>query len=312
LGGAHAGEAEQELYKELVNRLTDKQYLKNIKLSKKSMLELIQLSENWKEDMKDFLDKDKISCRDVLSLCEPALAALSEEPKEGWLHYIYEYTIRQLFPGRSPKNAENSSYDAGRLFYLETLRFFLQYEIHNRPFSPRRHMQVLTEDEFKNTDAAAEYRKLLHIIQEQYIYEFMRIGSEITRHKTLAHIAGVHYICMHVGRQLMEAGVPVDIALISGSAIGHDIGKYGCKPEESKRIPYLIITYTDHILNETACRLSAISRQTILPGSGTGKSVCRIPDFNIRRFSCEKRKGSRRKGSRQIFQPCRRVSGDPR
>lgn len=234
----------QELYKELVNRLTDKQYLKNIKLSKKSMLELIQSSENWKEDMKAILEKDKISCRDVLSLCGPALASLSAEPKEGWLHYIYEDTIRQLFPGRSPKKRENS-YDAGRLFYLEVLRFFLLYEMRNRPFSPRRHMQVLTEDEFKNTDTAAEYRKLLHIIQEQYIYEFMRIGSEITRHKTLAHIAGVHHICMHVGRQLLEAGVPIDIALVSGAAIGHDIGKYGCKPEEAKRIPYLHYYYTD-------------------------------------------------------------------
>lgn len=234
----------QEFYKELVNRLTDKQFLKTIKLSKKAMLELIQLSENWKENVKAMIEKDKISCRDVLSLCETALSSLSDEPKEGWLHYIYDNILKQMFPGKSRKKTDNS-YDAGKLFYLEVLRFFLQYEIRNKPFSPRRHMEILTEDEFKNFDTAAEYRRLLHIIQEQYLYEFMRIGSEITRHKTLAHIAGVHFVSMHVGRQLQGAGVPIDIALVSGSAFGHDIGKYGCKPEESKRIPYLHYYYTD-------------------------------------------------------------------
>lgn len=234
----------QEFNKDLINRLTDKQFLKITKLSKKAVLELIQLSDSWKEDLKTILEKDKVSCKDVLTLCKTPLSSLCEEPKEGWLHYIYDYTLKQLFPGRHAGNHENSC-DAGRHFYLEVLRYFLQYEIKNRPFSPRRHLEILSEEEFKNTDTAVEYRRLLHIIQEHYLYEFMRIGSEITRYKTLAHIAGVHFICMHVGRQLVGAGVPIDIALVSGAAIGHDIGKYGCKPEESKRIPYLHYYYTD-------------------------------------------------------------------
>ena len=234
----------QEFHKELMNHLTDTQFLKTIKLSKKEMLELIKLSENWNENVKAILEKDKISCRDILSLCEPALSSQSDEPKEGWLHYIYDDILKLMFPGKSAMKAENT-YETGKLFYLEVLRYFLQYEIRNRPFSPRRHMKILTEEEFKNSDTATEYRRLLHIIREQYLYEFMRIGSEITRHKTLAHIAGVHFVCMHVGQQLLDAGTPIDMALVSGSAIGHDIGKYGCKPEESKRIPYLHYYYTD-------------------------------------------------------------------
>jgi len=237
-------ETYKELHKGLVSRLTDRQFLKTIKLSKKAMLELIQISESWKEDMKTILEKDKVSCKDVLNLCEKALSFLSEEPKEGWLHYIYNDTLKQLFPEKAAKSRANSC-DAGKLFYLEVLRFFLQYEVKNKPFNPRRHMEFLTEEEYKYTDTASEYRRLLHIIQEQYLLEFMRIGSEVTRHKTLAHIAGVHFICMHVGRQLREAGVPIDIALISGAAFGHDIGKYGCKLEDARRIPYLHYHYTD-------------------------------------------------------------------
>lgn len=246
----------QEFHKELINHLTDKQFLKTIKLSKKEMLELIKLSESWNEKVKGILEKDKISCRDVLSLCETALSSQSDEPKEGWLHYIYDDILKQIFPGKSAMKEENS-FETGKLFYLEVFRYFLQYEIRNRPFSSRRHMKILTEEEFKNADTAAEYRRLLHVIREQYLYEFMRIGSEITRHKTLAHIAGVHFVSMHVGRQLLDVGTPIDIALVSGSAIGHDIGKYGCKPEEAKRIPYLHYYYTDQYFKRN--RMPAIS-----------------------------------------------------
>lgn len=234
----------QEFNKDLINRLTDKQFLKAIKLSKKAMIELIQLSESWKEDIKAILEKDKIKCKDVLTLCEKALSFLCEEPKEGWLHYINDYTLKQLFPEKDAKNQDDCR-TAGRLFYLEVLRHFLQYEIKNRPFNPKRHIEILAEEEYRNTETAGEYRRLLYIIQGQYLYEFMRIGSEITRYKILAHIAGVHFISMHIARQLSEAGIPIDLALVSGAAIGHDIGKYGCKPQESKRIPYLHYYYTD-------------------------------------------------------------------
>lgn len=48
---------------------------------------------------------------------------------------------------------------------------------------------------------------------------------------------------MTAGRALHRAGIPVDLALVSGSAAGHDIGKFGCRPGE--RVPYLHYYYTD-------------------------------------------------------------------
>ena len=42
---------------------------------------------------------------------------------------------------------------------------------------------------------------------------------------------------------LRRGGVELDLALVSGSAIGHDIGKFGCRPGE--RVPYLHYYYTD-------------------------------------------------------------------
>ena len=50
---------------------------------------------------------------------------------------------------------------------------------------------------------------------------------------------------MQVATQLKAKGVSLDLGRISGAAAGHDIGKYGCKGEELKRVPYLHYYYSD-------------------------------------------------------------------
>ena len=52
---------------------------------------------------------------------------------------------------------------------------------------------------------------------------------------------------MTVARGLYEAGVPIDLTLTSGAAAGHDLGKFGCKPNE--RVPYLHYYYTNQWFN---------------------------------------------------------------
>jgi len=66
----------QELCGELVSRLTDRRFLKAVKLSKKAMLELIRAG-NWKANIKTVTEAEKISCRAVLRFCEPVLSSLS-------------------------------------------------------------------------------------------------------------------------------------------------------------------------------------------------------------------------------------------
>ena len=61
----------------------------------------------------------------------------------------------------------------------------------------------------------------------------MRIAAEITPFDTLGHVAGVHYVAMHVARQLKMLGKPVDLMLMSAAAALHDIGKFGCRKEEA-------------------------------------------------------------------------------
>ena len=71
----------------------------------------------------------------------------------------------------------------------------------------------------------------------------MRRGLEVTPYRTLEHIVGVPHVAVTAGRALRRGGVELDLALVSGSAIGHDIGKFGCRLGE--RVPYLHYYYTD-------------------------------------------------------------------
>ena len=90
---------------------------------------------------------------------------------------------------------------------------------------------------------AEEYRRFLRRFREEYIYELLRLGREVTPFQTLDHIAGVHHVAMQVARAFRSAGGLIDLGLISGAALGHDLGKFGCKPGE--RVAYLHYYYTD-------------------------------------------------------------------
>ena len=98
-------------------------------------------------------------------------------------------------------------------------------------------------EEAKAFPCARQYAAFTAAYRGQYVYEMMRLGLEATPFRSLAHIAGVHFVAMSAARDLHRNGLPVDLALVSGSSIGHDIGKFGCRPGE--RVPYLHYYYTD-------------------------------------------------------------------
>lgn len=135
------------------------------------------------------------------------------------------------------------------LFLLNILAAVFEYESETADFDPCLDIHFLTVEEVKAKKYNREYLRLREIAAKNFIYEFMRIGVELTPFNTLGHIAGVHYVAMHAARQLEALKVPVDLGLVSGAAAGHDIGKYGCKKSEERKIPYLHYYYTDLCFN---------------------------------------------------------------
>ena len=231
-------------YSELAQRLTGKRFLTASGLTRKEAAALLN-REAWLEKLGRVLPiRQRVLCADVLELCRPEMERLAgpEQPEKGWLVYIYGTASRILYPELGPR-PEDGRCHAAALFYLEVLRLVLDYEREALPFDPAYDFDFPSQEEISGCTQAEEYRTFLEDWREQHIYQLLRLGNEATPFSTLSHIAGVHYVAMAAARGLAAAGVPVDLALVSGAAAGHDLGKYGCKPGE--RVPYLHYFYTD-------------------------------------------------------------------
>ena len=182
----------------------------------------------------------RLRCADVLALCRPELETLCPgEPSEGWLAYAYDYARRLLYPEKT----DAEPFAPGAVFLLSVLQVLFAAEAELLPHDPAWTFDFLADDELAGSPCAPSYQRFLRLWRREFIYELMRLGLEVTPYRTLEHIAGVHHLAVTAARALRKSGVAVDVALVSGAAAGHDLGKFGCRPGE--RVPYLHYFYTD-------------------------------------------------------------------
>jgi len=198
-------------------------------------------AENYMQRFAPLFHGVRLRCAEVLALCRPELDALSggQEPARGWLAYTYDFACLLLYP----EEDADTSCAAGAVFLLSVLQVLFAAEDELLPRDPAWTFDFPTEDELSGCACAASLGQMLRSWKREYVYELMRLGLEATPYRTLEHIAGVHHVAMTAARGLRRAGIPLDLALVSGSAAGHDIGKFGCRPGE--RVPYLHYYYTD-------------------------------------------------------------------
>lgn len=189
----------------------------------------------------------RFSASAVLEILRGFLPVLADEPDRGWLADCYRWLLRKLFPETTdPEDTETAArYEAGRRTLLQILRGLYHYEKLRCPFDPRMNIALLPVKEVRKEHYTREYLRFCTLVRDRYLYEFMRLGTEVTPYNTLGHIGGVAYVAVFMAQQLHKRGVPVDVALIAGAAAVHDMGKYGCKKGEEKRVPYLHYYYTD-------------------------------------------------------------------
>ncbi len=183
----------------------------------------------------------RIACVEALEVFSPLLGRMALPPKEGWGLYAYRTAVSLLFTQEDPDHSPVQR-DAA-LCFLQFLRTLFDAEREELPFDFWLDFAFCTPDELKGSAVAEEYRQFLRRFREEYIYELLRLGREVTPFRTMEHIAGVHHVSMMAARAFKRNGGLIDLALISGAAAGHDIGKFGCKPGE--RVPYLHYYYTD-------------------------------------------------------------------
>ncbi len=198
--------------------------------------------ENYLQRFAPLFDGTRISCAAVLELCREELEALSPCPEEGWLAFTYDFARKSMFPEASFE-PRRETHGAGASFFLALLQALFDAERDMLPPDPMWDLALLGEEELEGSAHQDSYRQFLRSYRREFVYEMMRLGLEATPWRTLEHIAGVHHVAVSAARDLKRAGVPIDLPLVSASAAGHDIGKFGCRAGE--RVPYLHYYYTD-------------------------------------------------------------------
>ena len=202
---------------------------------------------NWGIIMENLSKLESCTAADVLEGLMPVMEEFASEPECGWLSFICNETVAYMFPENFTSAASEEQMRAMK-FFMESYRMLLRSEAENKSFSPTDNLYLLKEREISECANVDEYRHLKEIWKKHYLFEFMRINREITPFNTIGHIGGVHHVALYIGRQLAGTDVPIDISLVSGAAACHDLGKFGCRPEEASRVPYLHYYYTDRFL----------------------------------------------------------------
>jgi len=89
-----------------------------------------------------------------------------------------------------------------------------------------------------------QYRLFTDTVRQDHLMAVMRLGMEATPFDPASHTIGVHNVALHTAILAKRAGFPVDLPLVRAAALGHDIGKFGCRGEDLGRIAYLHYYYT--------------------------------------------------------------------
>ena len=193
----------------------------------------------------------RLSCTAVSDSCAQLLG---DHTGAELCAFAYDFLRSRAFPQIEPP-AGYKERTKETLLFLTTLQILLDYERSVLPFDPAYDFTFLTAEEYGSCDRAEEYERFLKTFRNEFVYELMRIGSEVTPFCTLSHIAGVHHIALTMAKAIDERGEKIDLSLVSAAAVTHDIGKYGCRPGEN--VPHLHYYYTGYWLENRD--LTAIS-----------------------------------------------------
>ncbi|HQJ38407.1 MAG TPA: cytidyltransferase, partial [Bacillota bacterium] len=231
------------LYNDICNRLLQLDLPDDLKDAVKKYIEDVSFIDNLHKIVRN---RD-YSCNSVLLLCQSLMNEVAEDNiPQNWLEYVYQYILSKSFP-HAVEAELKSGLEGSCSIYLQTLREISEFQKNDTDdtWQSRYPIRFLSSEEENDLENPIEYKKFLKAFDELYVYEMMKLNQEVLGFNTLDHICGVHYLALYIGRELKKAGIPIDLGRVSGAAAGHDIGKYGCKSSESKRVPYLHYYYTD-------------------------------------------------------------------
>ena len=181
----------RQIYAELCGEMTSEEFLAASGLQKETV-EMLLNREYWETQISTvFPIRKRVTCRQLYEMCRPTMSLLGKEPEEGWMSFTYKFVCHILYPEKE-FTEKYGEYRAGAMYYLNVLRFFFDRERKVMPFEPLMDYGFLDDEEARKFENYEEYKRFLDIWHKEYIYEMMRLNGEVTKFKTLEHIAGVH------------------------------------------------------------------------------------------------------------------------
>ncbi len=182
--------------------------------------------------------RDRV-CTAVTDALRPNLSSLAPEPQEGWLASAYASLTNGLFPDPdycAPDAPTQSAID----LLIDSLDKLLDCE--DAPFDPLTDLYPM--DDTLDSRVQEEYPLFIAAVRDSHFLTTLRIGREIMPFDAASHTIGVRNVAVHTAQMALQAGLPVDVPLVAAAALCHDIGKFACRGEDAKRIPYLHYYYT--------------------------------------------------------------------
>ncbi len=237
-----------EIVNHLFNSISRIDVLQHYGIELNDVNALVEIA-GFKQGLSRIISKKSFGANHILDLFWEKFHAFDEKiSKEQWLKQIYHFCQYLSFPEtRSEFNTVSLTMKKMFILFLLTYRqiLILSRQFETDSFVGKYPLSFLSVKEIRGLEQGEEYQRFLDAFYQLFVYEMMALSSEIYQYNTLDHVCGVHSLALSIARQLQKQGLSLNLDIISGSAAGHDIGKYGCRTSEERRVPYLHYYYTD-------------------------------------------------------------------
>ncbi len=235
----------EEMRRIIADTLLESKFLNAYSLDEEKIHRFLY-SDHFHTSLMRMIEEKNYHSRALYEAMLPLLEEIMpQDHPENVLDFIYKFALRLAFPDAMTFDIRPEM-DAVCHMYLRALRMVSEFQktSGDDSWQSTYAMIMLQEHEIEQLEDDYEYRRFLRAFHEEYTYELMKLNQEVVGYSTLDHVCGVHHLAMKVARQLKKAGIPLDMGRVSGAAAGHDVGKYGCKKEEQKRVAYYHYYYT--------------------------------------------------------------------
>lgn len=192
------------------------------------------------------IEQRNFQTQTIYSLYEPLFRTLlSKISDTNLLEQFYYYSVNLSFPETEPF-VDNHCMETGAKLFLKIMKVYcdVQKEVDKESWQGRYPLVSISAKEEGQLENSEEYERFKFYFRQDHVYEMMKMNQDLMGYTTLDHICGVHHLAMKVARQLKRADVKIDLGRVAGAAAGHDVGKYGCRGDEKKRVAYFHYHYT--------------------------------------------------------------------